>query len=384
MSFPLQWTFRAIDLEPAAPRHRVARVDGDVEDHLLELSRVYFHHPRLAFAPNDELDVLAQDALQHGLDVEGEIGNAHELRLHQLLSGEGQELPRQIGGAARRLGHLLDVAPDFVVLGEPRQGEVAVTDDRGEKVVEVVGDAAGQESHRFHLLRLAELLLESEPLGHVPHEGLDAAVLEPLDAHLGRERVPAALSSHVPRRDRRFSRRKLGNQPADPVPIPRRGEIGKAPAEDGIPLESQHVVAAAIGLGHPSVSIRRENTVRRLLDERAESFLALVPLLFGPSAFRHHRSQEERRHSTHVHEAPGEEEILARGARGEGSPARGGSPDRHSGSDEVRRSRAVHPEAERGPHQEREREILEIVLAEEPGAAPEGDGADAEQEQEQD
>ena len=35
---------------------------------------------------------------------------------------------------------------------------VRVADDRGEQVVEVVRDAAGEPADRFHLLRLAELL----------------------------------------------------------------------------------------------------------------------------------------------------------------------------------------------------------------------------------
>ena len=42
--------------------------------------------------------------------------------------------------------------------------DVRVAEDGGEQVVEVVGDAASESTHRFHLLRVAEQLLELGPL----------------------------------------------------------------------------------------------------------------------------------------------------------------------------------------------------------------------------
>ena len=45
------------------------------------------------------------------------------------------------------------------------QHDLGVADDRGQQVVEVVRDAAGQAADRFHLLRVAQLLFEDQPLG---------------------------------------------------------------------------------------------------------------------------------------------------------------------------------------------------------------------------
>jgi len=40
-------------------------------------------------------------------------------------------------------------------------GEFGVADDRGEDVVEIVGDAAGESAEGFHFVHLSELLLHA-------------------------------------------------------------------------------------------------------------------------------------------------------------------------------------------------------------------------------
>src|SRR5205807_2171028 len=47
-------------------------------------------------------------------------------------------------------------------------------EDDGEQVIEVVGDAARELADRLHLLRLAQLVLQHAPLGHVLRERLEA------------------------------------------------------------------------------------------------------------------------------------------------------------------------------------------------------------------
>ena len=49
-------------------------------------------------------------------------------------------------------------ARDRIVGRELLEQQVGVAEDRGEQVVEVVRDAAGEPADRFHLLRLPELL----------------------------------------------------------------------------------------------------------------------------------------------------------------------------------------------------------------------------------
>ena len=55
------------------------------------------------------------------------------------------------------------------------QQQVGEADDRGQHVVEVVRDAAGELAHRLHLLALRELRLELVLVGHVEGVDVDAA-----------------------------------------------------------------------------------------------------------------------------------------------------------------------------------------------------------------
>src|SRR2546426_1081320 len=53
-----------------------------------------------------------------------------------------------------------------------RSHQVGRAEDRGQKVVEVMRDAGREATHRLHLLRLAELLLEPLALRHVINHDL--------------------------------------------------------------------------------------------------------------------------------------------------------------------------------------------------------------------
>ena len=78
-----------------------------------------------------------------------------------------------------------------VALRHSREQKVGVADHRREDVVEVVGDAPRELSHRLHLLRVPELFLQHDALGHV---GLDAVdVDEPVGLETRRQTaaVPA-------------------------------------------------------------------------------------------------------------------------------------------------------------------------------------------------
>ena len=79
------------------------------------------------------------------------------LRLENLAAAEGQELT---GEGRRALSGMADLSMSARIDRLTRnvlKHEVAEAQDAGEEVVEVVGDAAGQLSHGFHLLRLPQL-----------------------------------------------------------------------------------------------------------------------------------------------------------------------------------------------------------------------------------
>ncbi len=158
-----------LDGKLAAVRHRVAAVDREVDDHLLELAGIGAHRFQVLAVDHVELDVLADQPPQQMREFTQNVGHVEDARLQGLLAREGQQLAHQVGGAVGVLLDLHDVGEGLVAGAVPEQQQVTEADHRGQQVVEVVGDAAGEETHRLHLLRLRELLLQPTLLGRI-HE----------------------------------------------------------------------------------------------------------------------------------------------------------------------------------------------------------------------
>ena len=146
-----------LDGERAARRHRVARVHGQVEEDLFDLGRVRVDRRHVGGRPHVQLDVLADEALEDGLETLHELVQVEDAGLQQLLAAQGQELPGERGCAIRRVRDQVDIAPLRILGGELHEQEGGPAGDDGQEIVEVVGHAAGQSAHRLHLLRLAEL-----------------------------------------------------------------------------------------------------------------------------------------------------------------------------------------------------------------------------------
>ena len=99
--------------------------------------------------------------------------DADDAWLDHLLAREGQQLSGQSDRASSRSYDLVEVLVLFdrqLLLGEAGEAE-----DHGEDVVEVMGHAAGEATHRVHLLGLEELALEVLALGDVDDRANHAA-----------------------------------------------------------------------------------------------------------------------------------------------------------------------------------------------------------------
>src|SRR5581483_4164841 len=95
--------------------------------------------------------------------------------IHRLFPAEGEELSREMARAFARSYDLIDVRNSRRHVHERLAKELAVAEDRGQQVVEVVRDAAGEPADRLHLLRLQKLLFEQLSLGDVArhaHDGM--------------------------------------------------------------------------------------------------------------------------------------------------------------------------------------------------------------------
>ncbi len=200
--------------------HRVAGVDDEVHQNLLELRAVGEHRRQVGPDLGGDLNLRPDEALQHGLHRLDEVVERHGLLRDHLAPAERQQLAREARGAVGRFENLFRVAPPLVAFGQVLRDHLRVAADGHEQVVEVVRDAARQPSDRFHLLRLAELLvallqliLRLLPFHHVADDGGKRGALRAVkrrERELARE--PAAVFPHAGHFDDVAEREVVGSR----------------------------------------------------------------------------------------------------------------------------------------------------------------------------
>ena len=153
------------DFDQPARRHRVARVDRDIQDRQLQFIGIDLDRPKSVWQTQADLYVLAQRPVQdhlHRLDPRLQV---HDLRLESGAPRESQQLFGQGRAPGHRLLHAgLQLLAPFGILGPVHQINARRSDHQ--QVVEVVSHAAGQPADRLHLLALAQGRLGLGPLGH--------------------------------------------------------------------------------------------------------------------------------------------------------------------------------------------------------------------------
>jgi hypothetical protein len=83
-----------LDGELATVRHRLAGVDHEVHDHLVDLGRVSQRQTEVGRERLHQLDVLTDDPPEHLLDPCSNVVQIERHGLHHLLAAEGKELAR--------------------------------------------------------------------------------------------------------------------------------------------------------------------------------------------------------------------------------------------------------------------------------------------------
>jgi hypothetical protein len=140
----LQYHVVGADGEPPAGPHRVPRVSGEIDEHLVDLGRIGPHlAPRRSGQDHEGL-VGAEQPLQHRHERGDRAVHVHEPRLGHLAAAEGEQLLGHLGRPRGRPDHDLDVAGLRMVLAQLLEHELAEAQHRHELVVHLVGDAAGQ------------------------------------------------------------------------------------------------------------------------------------------------------------------------------------------------------------------------------------------------
>ena len=95
-------TFAVSNRELAALGHGIAGIHGQVDNDLLDLPPVGLHPPQIMLRNRDQLDVLADEASEHFLQVRDHRIQVQDLRSHDLASAEGQQLAGQARGPLSR------------------------------------------------------------------------------------------------------------------------------------------------------------------------------------------------------------------------------------------------------------------------------------------
>ena len=85
------------DLDRSPVRHRLARIEDEVQEDLLDLHGIRVDRTFLRARDEDELHELACYAPEHRVERGDDRAQIEHLRLHHLAPAEREELPRQRG-----------------------------------------------------------------------------------------------------------------------------------------------------------------------------------------------------------------------------------------------------------------------------------------------
>ena len=157
-------------------RHRVASIEGEVEDNLGELMRIDFDVRRFAAVLQMALhgNVFAKEAKERAFHVPDDLVQIEDAILERLAAAEGEELAGEGAGALGGALNFGDLVCDGAFHGSGAEEEIAVAENGGEEIIEVVRDAAGELAEGFHLLRTDHLIVQLLARGDV-HERADQA-----------------------------------------------------------------------------------------------------------------------------------------------------------------------------------------------------------------
>ena len=153
-------------------RHGVPRIHHQVHQNLVHLPGVGHHLSQVRTEPGNQLDVLADQPLQHLFRFSHHQIQIQRLGLHQLLPAEGQEFLGQFRGALSRLQNLFQPGLGSIAVRQFAQEHLAVAVDHRQQIVEIVRHAAGQPPDALHLLRLQVLRLDPFALRDVAQRRL--------------------------------------------------------------------------------------------------------------------------------------------------------------------------------------------------------------------
>ena len=154
----------------------------------MQLGGIADHDERRLGSARLETDVRGERAADQLERLGHDMGEVDRRALAALAAAVGEDLLDQRATAGRGDEHVLRIALERRATGRFLDEHFAVGEHTRQDIVEVVRDAAGEPPDRFHLLRLAQPLLEplalglrELPLGNIAeihHHGLHAGFMK--------------------------------------------------------------------------------------------------------------------------------------------------------------------------------------------------------------
>lgn len=168
--------------EAAAVEHGVTSVNGEIDDKRLELAAIGTNLAGGLRQVAVGFNGVAHETADQGHHLLKDNIEIERLGGSDILAADGEELIGEADGALGALNYLLDIFLERVFGLETGADEAAIAGDDGEKVVEVVGHAAGEAGDGFHFLGVEKLEFVMLAAGDVAAENLDGGIAMIIDA----------------------------------------------------------------------------------------------------------------------------------------------------------------------------------------------------------
>ena len=157
----IQPPVRRLDPQNTPIRHRVARIDAEVQQRIFKLAGVHQRGPEIIALHGLDRDVRADRPLDQLVQSRHQPVHVRPLRIERLPAGKREQPVRQRrrprGCTLRGLDIPLRLANAPLRHAALQQLQAAT--DANQQIVEIMRQATGQLADRLHLLRLAQLFL---------------------------------------------------------------------------------------------------------------------------------------------------------------------------------------------------------------------------------
>ena len=160
----------------AAFGHGVARIDREIQNRVLELGLIDQCLPEARRRFHMDFDRLAEAALQQIEHPDQHAVGVRRLGLESLLPGERKQAVGELDPAHDRIDRPARPVGILRVVLEVVGDQFEIAEDRGQKIIEIVRDTAGQLTDGFHFLRLAQRFLAPMGIRNVRQEADGAAI----------------------------------------------------------------------------------------------------------------------------------------------------------------------------------------------------------------